>query len=352
MKRPVLWMSLLGLLCGSLAFGQGKVEPTLVGDVRTNEFDFILVGTNTMEYQDTVPTNRMWLSAQHIFDSIDATFELVLDLDTDAWVVLSPTADTTQATFDFLDGYLATNVSFSTNGWVWLAPTAATAQATWNWLDAWGAYAFTNFDTNTYAMPGSNIVGATLVSNQWTGLMPGTNIQWSTFDTNTLTWSQFNYQTNYWGSLVVAGTSSNNPIFTNGAADVYMPVDDEISLVWDPGDWYDEATYTTTLPVDGTYLFTLYAWGNKCNVQAAATNSHNPSGTFTLGVGNWYTDMTNSGAMAKQQWTHISAYPSNTTFKWIVRSDSELSAATNIQMASFSVILIAPYRQAWGPDPD
>jgi len=67
-------MSLLGLLCGSLAFGQGKIDPTLVGDVRTDEFSYIRMGSSTLHYTNEVPTNRMYLSAQHAFDSIDSSF--------------------------------------------------------------------------------------------------------------------------------------------------------------------------------------------------------------------------------------------------------------------------------------
>jgi len=133
-------MSLLGLLCGSLAFGQGKVDPTLVGRVRTNAFDFIRVGTNTMEYQDEVPASRMWLSAQHIFDSIDHTLQDFSICSTN-WVYLDPTQETSQATFDWIDTYMGIN---STN-WVYLDPTQETSQATFDWIDTYMGINSTNW---------------------------------------------------------------------------------------------------------------------------------------------------------------------------------------------------------------
>jgi hypothetical protein len=191
----------------------------------------------------------------------------------------------------------------------------------------------------TGLMPGTNIVGATLVSNQWTGLMPGTNISWFTYD-GTDTWKQLNHHADMWGCTVVAGSESDAPIFTSGSEGVYMPVDDKISSVWDRGNWYDEATHVTTLPVDGTYLFSLFASGNHCHVQAvAATNSVLG---FNLGVGEWRTDMRAPGARARQQWHTIQSFPAGTKFKWFVRPDVALNANTNIQMAMFSVFLIAP----------
>jgi hypothetical protein len=194
----------------------------------------------------------------------------------------------------------------------------------------------------TGLMPGTNIVGATLVSNQWTGLMPGTNISWFTYD-GTDTWKQLNHHADMWGCTVEAGTWDGAPMFTSGSAWVYIPVDDKISFVRDPGNWYDEATHATTLPVDGTYLFVLSAKGHHCHVQAAATMSFNSvTGVFNLSVGEMDTDMSAPGAQDNQQWLHVQSFPAGTKFKWFVRPDDPLNADTNIQMAIFSVFLIAP----------
>jgi hypothetical protein len=92
--------------------------------------------------------------------------------------------------------------------------------------------------------------------------------------------------------------------------------------------------------VDGTYLFVLSASGNHCHVQAAAAT--NSVLGFNLGVGEWGTDMRAPGARARQQWHTIQSFPAGTKFKWFVRPDVALNANTNIQMAMFSVFLIAP----------
>ena len=294
-------------------------------------------------------------TVQSVFDWVDDNWQA--ELDAKGWGYLSPEAPATaQGTFDWIDAYMG----IDTNDWGYLAPTASTVQATFTWLDD----RFFGFDPETVIMPGSNIVGAalvsnqwtglmpgtnivgaTLVSNQWTGLMPGTNISWFTYD-GTDTWKQLNHHADMWGCTVRAGSWSNAPIFTNGSKGVFIPVDDKISFVWDRGNWYDEATHVTTLPVDGTYLFLLYANGLRCHVQAAATNSMHPK-MFNLNVGEYGTDMSAHqlyahGARAVQQWLQIESYPAGTKFRWFVRPDVELNADTYIQMAMFSVFLIAP----------
>ena len=103
MKRPVLWMSLLGLLCGSLAFGQGKVDPVLVGNVRTDYFESIVMDADTLRYSDTVPTSRMWLSVQHAFDSVDVALRRGPFLLTSDWLFLDPDTNTVQSVFDWID---------------------------------------------------------------------------------------------------------------------------------------------------------------------------------------------------------------------------------------------------------
>jgi len=70
MKRPVLWMSLLGLLCGSLAFGQSKVPAELV-DVDSDGFSSLL-STPTSGYSST---NRAYESVQHVLTWIDNNWE-------------------------------------------------------------------------------------------------------------------------------------------------------------------------------------------------------------------------------------------------------------------------------------
>lgn len=103
MKRPVLWMSLLGLLCGSLAFGQGKVDPVFVGNVRTDYFESIVMDADTLRYSDTVPTSRMWLSVQHAFDSVDVALRRGSFLLTSDWLFLDPDTNTVQSVFDWID---------------------------------------------------------------------------------------------------------------------------------------------------------------------------------------------------------------------------------------------------------
>ena len=328
-------------------------------------------------------------TVQSVFDWVDDNWQA--ELNAEGWGYLSPEAPATaQGTFDWIDAYMGIN----TNNWNYLAPTASTVQATFTWLDdrffgfdpeavgmpgsnivgaalvsnQWtglmpgtnivGAALVSNQWTGlmpgtnivgatlvsnqwTGLMPGTNIVGATLVSNQWTGLMPGTNISWFTYD-GTDTWKQLNHHADRWVCTVVAGSGTNAPIFTSGSAGVWQPVDDKISFVNDRGNWYDEATHVTTLPVDGTYLFVLQASGNHCHAQAGATNSVSGTEMFQLGVGEWGTDMSASGARAAQQWLQIRSFPAGTKFKWFVRPDVALNANTSIQMAMFSVFLIAP----------
>ena len=272
-------------------------------------------------------------TVQSVFDWVDDNWQA--ELDAKGWGYLSPEAPATaQGTFDWIDAYMG----IDTNDWGYLAPTASTVQATFTWLDD----RFFGFDPEAVGMPGSNIVGAALVSNQWTGLMPGTNISWFTYD-GTDTWKQLNHHADMWGCTVEAGTWDGAPMFTSGSAWVYIPVDDKISFVRDPGNWYDEAPHATTLPGDGTYLFVLSAKGHHCHVQAAATMSFNSvTGVFNLSVGEMDTDMSAPGAQDNQQWLHVQSFPAGTKFKWFVRPDDPLNAGTNIQMAIFSVFLIAP----------
>ena len=114
-------------------------------------------------------------TVQSVFDWVDDNWQA--ELDAEGWGYLSPEAPATvQGTFDWIDAYMG----IDTNDWGYLAPTASTAQATFDWLDE----RFAGFDPDATVMPGSNIVGATLVSNQWTGLMPGTNIVGATLVSN------------------------------------------------------------------------------------------------------------------------------------------------------------------------
>ena len=287
-------------------------------------------------------------TVQSVFDWVDDNWQAKLNAE--GWGYLSPEAPATaQGTFDWIDAYMG----IDTNDWGYLAPTASTVQATFTWLDD----RFFGFDPEAVIMPGSNIVGAalvsnqwtglmpgtnivgaTLVSNQWTGLMPGTNISWFTYD-GTDTWKQLNHHADMWGCTVEAGSWNGAPIFTSGSAWVWQPVDDKISYVRDPGNWYDEATHATTLPVDGTYLFVLSASGNHCHVQSAGNSA---AGMIHVGVGEMDTDMRAQGAQDTQQWLHVQSFPAGTKFKWFVRPDVALNANTNIQMAMFSVFLIAP----------
>ena len=307
-------------------------------------------------------------TVQSVFDWVDDNWQAKLNAE--GWGYLSPEAPATaQGTFDWIDAYMG----IDTNDWGYLAPTASTVQATFTWLDdrffgfdpeavvmpgsnIVGAALVSNQWTGlmpgtnivgaalvsnqwTGLMPGTNIVGATLVSNQWTGLMPGTNISWFTYD-GTDTWKQLNHHADMWGCTVVAGSWNGPPIFTNGSAWVWLPVDDKISSVRDPGNWYDEATHATTLPVDGTYLFVLSANGHHCHVQSAGGATTNLM--IHAGVGEMDTDMSAQGAQDTQQWLHIESFPAGTKFKWFVRPDDPLNANTYIQAATFSVFLIAP----------
>ena len=309
-------------------------------------------------------------TVQSVFDWVDDNWQA--ELNAEGWGYLSPEAPATaQGTFDWIDAYMGIN----TNNWNYLAPTASTVQATFTWLDdrffgfdpeavgmpgsnIVGAALVSNQWTGlmpgtnivgatlvsnqwTGLMPGTNIVGATLVSNQWTGLMPGTNISWFTYD-GTDTWKQLNHHVDMWGCTVQAGSWNGAPIFTSGSAWVWQPVDDKISFVSDRGNWYDEATHVTTLPVDGTYLFVLQASGNHCHAQAAVANPDRPTEIFHLGVGEMDTDMSAPGAQDTQQWLQIRSFPAGTKFRWFVRPDDALNANTNIQWAMFSVFLIAP----------
>lgn len=114
-------------------------------------------------------------TVQSVFDWVDDNWQA--ELDDSGWLFLDPESPTTQSVFNWIDTYMG----IDTNGWGYLAPTASTAQATFTWLDE----RFSGFDPDAVVMPGSNIVGGTLVNNQWTGMMPGTNIAGFSFTNRT-----------------------------------------------------------------------------------------------------------------------------------------------------------------------
>jgi hypothetical protein len=105
-----------------------------------------------------------------------------------------------------------------------LAPTASTAQATFTWLDE----RFSGFDPGAVIMPGSNIVGGTLVSNQWTGLMPGTNIVGGALISNQ--WTGLMPGTNIVGGALISNQWTGLMPGTNITG---FALNDETSS-WDP----------------------------------------------------------------------------------------------------------------------
>lgn len=169
MKRPVLWMSLLGLLCGSLAFGQGKAPAGLV-EVIVDEFDAIDV-SGSLYYS---PTSRTYKTAQHIFDAIDDDLAIVhaaLTLDDSGWDYLAPTSSSLQPAFNWLDS----NYGIVRTNWLFLNPTnllfgvvgETTAKETFDWLDSWFSTNLTTNGTWTGMMPGTNIAGFSFTNRTW-----------------------------------------------------------------------------------------------------------------------------------------------------------------------------------------
>ena len=185
MKRPVKWMVLLGLLCGSLSFGQAKVPAGLV-DVLTNEFDAIDVSGSLYHS----PTSRTYRTAQHVFDAIDDDLTILYAatvLDDSGWGYLSPTATSSQAAFDWLDA----NYGIVRTNWLFLNPTnllfgvdgETTAKETFDWLDAWFSTNRTPEGTWAGMMPGTNIAGFTRTNLTWlppfTNVVPRPGTNWS-----------------------------------------------------------------------------------------------------------------------------------------------------------------------------
>ncbi len=369
MKRPVLWMSLLGLLCGSLAFGQGKVDPVFVGNVRTDYFESIVMDADTLRYSDTVPTNRMWLSVQHAFDSVDVALRRGSFLLTSDWLFLDPDTNTVQSVFDWIDAYMG----IDTNGWGYLAPTASTAQATFTWLDE----RFSGFDPDAVIMPGSNIVGGTLVSNQWTGLMPGSNIvggvlvsnQWTglmpgtniygfSYEGGVDTWYPFQAYTNYFGYSFSFPNYATNLLLTTGAANTYVIITGLASRanIKDPGGW--SSNNGIVIPKSGMYLCTFYAGGQKCSPEGCAHVIYGVEGQapdFTIYGG--YTNIFQLGASncgetvpirALNSWSIYTYLPSNTVFYPAIFIDRQLSVTTNISGYGMAFYLMnsAPFGYA------
>ena len=176
MKRPVTWLALLGLLCGSLAFGQNKVPAGLV-DVDSNYFASIDLSGSLYHS----PTSRTFRTAQHAFDAIDDEFALVwtsLGISTSAWSYVAHGSTNSfadpQDVFDWIDA----NYGIVRTNWLFLDPTnllfgvagETTAKETFDWLDAW----FASMGASNGFLKGTNIVGATSTNGQW--LLPFTNI--------------------------------------------------------------------------------------------------------------------------------------------------------------------------------
>jgi hypothetical protein len=210
-------------------------------------------------------------TVQSVFDWVDDNWQAKLNAE--GWGYLSPEAPATaQGTFDWIDAYMGIN----TNNWNYLAPTASTVQATFTWLDD----RFFGFDPEAVIMPGSNIVGAALVSNQWTGLMQGTNIANAAYDPATLTWGGLMQGTNiffsrysetnktwtpvqyhpdsyfFWAGNNGGKTGSPVKTITNGAAASFNFMHDYITatnIFSDAGGWMDLSTGVLTLPVTGLY---------------------------------------------------------------------------------------------------
>lgn len=106
--------------------------------------------------------------------------------------------DSLQYVLEWLDVNWTSGL-LNTNDWDWLAPSTNTPQSVFDFIDDWGY----GYSTNGGWLAGSNIVGATFIDGQWTGLMPGTNIEGAVYNSTSLTWT------------VDAGLGSSDSTYTN-----------------------------------------------------------------------------------------------------------------------------------------
>lgn len=186
----------------------------------------------------------------------------------------------------------ARQVNVSTNGWTRLAPTATTAQAVFNYIDAQGIGGGSGgYGTNTYVnpstwqylletpttptggvvsgfyLPGTNIVGATYsdTNKTWTitptdlsGVLPGTNIAGFTYSSNQWFYpdSFLGISSNYF--FVYSIGSANYQVVTAGVNTLVTFVSEE----YDPNNWFE--TNTFTVPYTGLYLL-------NCRVRVGLT---------------------------------------------------------------------------------
>ena len=274
MPKPIVFIA--ALLLALPAFAQTRMPAHQV-EADTNMVNIAVslpftaqVALDWIDANWPALSSESWSNLDPAEDTVQSVFDWVDDnwpvLDPESWSFLSPESPVTvQSTFDWIDAYMG----IDTNGWGYLAPTASTAQATFTWLDE----RFSGFDPGAVIMPGSNIVGGTLVSNQWTGLMPGTNIVGGALISNQ--WTGLMPGTNITGFALNDETSSWDPIETELAGYSMVPLFDVWSTerqagagyVWTlatayegvftnaPDSGFNPSTGVFTAPQTGYYYF-------------------------------------------------------------------------------------------------
>jgi len=106
----------------------------------------------------------------------------------------------------------------------------------------------------TGLMPGTNIVGGVLVSNQWTGLMPGTNITGFALNEETLSWDPIETELAGYSMVPLFDVWSTNQQV--GASYVrILALDYEVVVTNAPDSGFNPSTGVFTAPQAGYYYF-------------------------------------------------------------------------------------------------